>query len=417
MEIRPIKPEEKILKDKIQSIAFLYKEDFEKKKEDLTQLNVGFETGRAAFEDSGKMCSCLDLIPFHVSFDGSLVPMGGIGGVASLPEEREKKYIKNIFSYVLQEMYDKGYVFSYLYPFSHKYYRIFGYELNMTNIRYSIPVSAFRQFEQTGTLKLYTNDLNPHEIMAIYEEYINDKNLTVVRTEKLWKRFLEKDPYKDNVYLYVWCNRHGEARGYIQFYIEKQADGKNSMHIHELIWLNRDAFQGILSFIGVLTAQMEIVIWNSPYYVNLLPLFHESYDIKMEIMTYGMNRIVNVEKALKLMSLPANSGEITLDIRDEFFPINSGSYRIRWENETRTVEKTQAQSFLTQGQTDQVSGLALQATDQADLCCDVQALSQLLTGFASIDELKLADRVDIKKNEQLLSLIFTKKKLFINNYF
>lgn len=396
MEIRPIKPEEKILKDKIQSIAFLYKEDFEKKKEDPTQLNVGFETGRAAFDDSGKMCSCLELIPFHVSFDGSLVPMGGIGGVASLPEEREKKYIRNIFSYVLQEMYDKGYVFSYLYPFSHKYYRKFGYELNMTNISYSIPASAFRQFEQTGTLKLYTNDLDPHEIITIYGQYIKDKNLTVIRTEKLWKRFLEKDPYKDNVYLYIWYNIHGDARGYIQFYTEKQAAGKNAMRIHELIWLDRDAFTGIFGLIGAMTAQMETIIWNSPSYVNLLPLFHEPYDIKQETTTYGMNRIINVEKALNLISLPEGSGEITLNIRDDFFPINSDNYRIRWENETRTVEKTQ---------------------DRADLSCDVQALSQLVTGFASIDELKLAGRVDIRNNEQLLSRIFTKKKLFINNYF
>lgn len=403
MEIRPIKPEEKILKDKIQSIAFLYKEDFEKKKEDPAQLNAGFETGRAAFDDTGKMCSCFELIPFHVSFDGSLVPMGGIGGVASLPEEREKKYIKNIFVYVLQEMYDKGYVFSYLYPFSHKYYRKFGYELNMTNISYSIPVSAFRQFEQTGTLKLYTNDLDPYEIISLYEQNIKDNNLTVVRTEKLWKKFLEKDPYKDNVYLYIWYNRQGDARGYIQFYTEKQAAGKNTMRIHELIWLDRDAFTGIFSFIGALTAQMETIIWNSPSYVNLLPLFHEPYDIKQETTTYGMNRIVNVEKALNLMSLPEGSGEITLDIRDEFFPINSGSYLIRWENETRTVEKTQGQAGLTQ--------------DRADLFCDVQTLSQLVTGFASIDELKLAGRVDIKKNEQLLSRIFRKKKLFINNYF
>jgi predicted acetyltransferase len=396
MEIRPIKPEEKILKDKIQSIAFLHKEDFEKKKDDPTQLNVGFETGRAAFDDSGKMCSCLDLIPFHVSFDSSIVPMGGIGGVASLPEEREKKYIRNIFSYVLQEMYDKGYVFSYLYPFSHKYYRKFGYELNMINNTYSIPVSAFRQFEQTGSLRLYTNDLDPHEIITLYGQFIKDKNLAVVRTEKLWKRFLEKDPYKDNVYLYIWYNKQGDARGYIQFHTEKEVADKNTMRVHELIWLDRDALTGIFSFISALTAQIETMVWNSPSYVNLLPLFHEPYDIKQETTTYGMNRIVNVEKALNLMSLHEGSGEITLDIRDEFFPINSGNYRIKWENETRTVEK---------------------AEDRADLSCDVQALSQLMTGFASIDELKLAGRVDVKKNEQLLSRIFTKKKLFISNYF
>lgn len=403
MEIRPIKPEEKILKDKIQSIAFLYKEDFDKKKDDPLESQDEYKTCRAAFDDTGKMCSCLEMIPFHVSFDGSVVPMGGIGGVASLPEERDNKYIRSIFNYVMQEMYDKGYVFSYLYPFSHKYYRKFGYELNMTTTNYSIPAASFRQFEQTGKLKLYTNDMDPCEIISCYEKYIRDKNLSVIRTDRLWKKFFEKDPYKDNVYLYIWYNTLGEAEGYIQFHTEKSDTAMKIMHVHELIWINREAFNGILSFVGALTAQIETLSWRSPSYVNLLPLFHEPYDIKQEIVTYGMNRIVNVEKAFNYMTLPEGSGEITIAVDDGFFPVNSGSYTIKWDNESHTVKKDQGQGDLMQ--------------NQAVLYCDVQTLSQLVTGFTGVDELKLAGKIDIKGNEKLLSRIFTKKELFINNYF
>ena len=142
MEIRPVKPEEKILTDKIESVAFLIKRDFSvdadagiKTGEDAD----AYKTGRAAFDENGKMCSCLQLIPFDVSFDGGSVPMGGIGGVASLPEEREKSSIRSIFEYSIKEMYEKGYVFSYLYPFSPSFYRKFGYELNMNVIIYNIP--------------------------------------------------------------------------------------------------------------------------------------------------------------------------------------------------------------------------------------------------------------------------------------
>lgn len=137
--------------------------------------------------------------------------------------------------------------------------------------------------------------------------------------------------------------------------------------------------------------------------MNLLPLFHEPYDIKQEIVTYGMNRIVNVEKAFNAMTLPEGSGEITIAVDDRFFPVNSGTYTIKWDNELRTVKKVQGQGDLMQ--------------NHADLYCDVQTLSQLVTGFTSIDELKLAGRIDIKGNKKLLSLVFTRKKLFINNYF
>jgi predicted acetyltransferase len=396
MEIRPIRPEEEILMKKIQSIAFLYKQDFSKAQSEPDKSPDDYKQGRAAFDDRGKMCSCFLLTPFQVCFNGIHVPMGGVGGVASLPEEREKRYMRRIFDYTMQEMYENSYVFSYLYPFSHKYYRKFGYELNMTRIGYSIPISAFRQFNQTGTLKLYTNDMDPKDIISLYEQYIVDKNLAVVRNEALWKRFLEKDPYKDNVYLYIWYNEQGLARGYIKFHVEKPETNKNNMHVQELIWLDRQAFTGIFSFIGGLTAQIEKMLWDSPSFVNLLPFFHEPYEIKQEISTYGMNRVVNVEKALNLMSTPEGSGEIIIGIEDEFFPVNSGNYRISWENSSHRAQRT----------------------DKAvDLSCDVQALSQLITGFATVEDLKNAGRVEINSKENLLDAVFPKKKLFINNYF
>lgn len=58
-----------------------------------------------------------------------------------------------------------------------------------------------------------------------------------------------------------------------------------------------------------------------------------------------------------------------------------------------------------------------QTEKAVDLSCDVQALSQLITGFATVEELKHADRVEIKNNENLLAEVFPKRKLFINNYF
>lgn len=406
MDIRPIKPEEKIFTEKIESVAFLIKRDFsavqDKGKESGDTGNGSkeaadaYKTGRAAFDENGKMCSCLQLIPFDVQFDGGIVPMAGIGGVASLPEEREKSGIRSIFEYAMQEMYEKGYVFSFLYPFSHTFYRKFGYELNMTPVSYSIPLADCRHFTQSGRLKMYTKDMDASEIKSVYNEYIKDKNLAVIRTDKLWDGFLEKDPYKDNVYLYVWYDKNGSARGYIQFSANAAYESRCNMLVSELIWLDREALAGIFSFLGKLTAQMDRMIWRAPSFLNLLPLFPEPYDIKQEKLTRGMNRIVNVEKALALMHMPECAGEVVIGVEDSFFPANSGSYYISWENGTHSVERT----------------------DKApDMSCDVQALSQLVTGFLTVEELELAGRLDIKGNEKQLAKVFARKKLFINDHF
>ncbi|HEX2946248.1 MAG TPA: GNAT family N-acetyltransferase [Clostridia bacterium] len=406
MEIRPIKPEEKIMTEKIESIAFLFKKDFNavqnngKESDDLSKGSEekadAYKTGRAAFDENGKMCSCLQLMPFEVQFDGSIVPMGGIGGVASLPEEREKSSIRSIFEHSMQEMYEKGYVFSFLYPFSHPFYRKFGYELNMTPVSYNIPLADFKHFTQSGRLKMYTKDMDSSDIKSVYNEYIKDKNLAVIRTGKLWDMFLEKDPYKDNVYLYIWYDKIGKARGYIQFSANPAYESKCNMLVSELIWLDREALSGIFAFIGKLTAQMDRMIWRAPSFLNLLPLFPEPYDIKQEKLTRGMNRIVNVEKALGLMSVPEGAGEVVIGVEDSFFPVNSDSYRVEWDNGRLSADRTNA---------------------EPDMLCDVQALSQLVTGFLSVEELKLAGRLDIKRNEKLLVKVFPKKKLFISNYF
>ena len=72
--------------------------------------------------------------PYRMIFDGSEAKMGG-SAVSPHFRKKGKKYIRNIFEYAMNEMYEDGYIFSYLYPFSHVYYRKFGYELNMTTIK------------------------------------------------------------------------------------------------------------------------------------------------------------------------------------------------------------------------------------------------------------------------------------------
>jgi predicted acetyltransferase len=395
MEIRRIRPEEEIAKSKIQSIAFLFSRDFSKPPESAEPFQTDYDTGRAAFNDEGKMCSCLDLIPFDIRFDGRTVKMGGIGGVASLPEERQRRYIRSIFEYVMAEMYEKDYTFSYLYPFSHQYYRKFGYELNMTLRSYSIGASSLRHFEQTGRMELNTGE-DPVEVKRIYDEFISDKNLAVVRTDKLWKRFLEKDPYRDNVYLYVWHDSSDEARGYVQFHTEKSSAARHNLRIHELIWLDRAALTGILGFLHRLSAQVDKILWRSPEFLNLLTLFPEPYDVAQEIITYGMSRIVNAEKALQAMSAPSGSGEATIAVNDDFFPANTGNYKLSWEGGRHAVSRTQS---------------------PPDISCDIQTLSQLVTGYSTVGELAFAGRAVVHGNKAALSQAFPKKPLFINNYF
>ena len=84
-------------------------------------------TNWGAFEED-TMFSTFAVTDFTQFFDGNQVKMGGIGGVASLPQYRRAGGIRACFQKALPILYREGYVFSYLYPFSTAYYRKFGYE-------------------------------------------------------------------------------------------------------------------------------------------------------------------------------------------------------------------------------------------------------------------------------------------------
>jgi predicted acetyltransferase len=398
VEIRPIKPAERIQLSKIQGIAFLFTQDFSEYEQNPEKFEKGYETGRAAFDDSGKMCSGLELIPYHVRFDGNTVPMGGIGGVASLPEERKKRYIRKVFEYCTEEMYEKGVVFSYLYPFSHEYYRKFGYELNLTGIECAVPFSSLSHFRQTGDVRMFVPGMETSDIISVYRQFIQDKNLSVVREQKHWERFFGKDPFKTNIFLYVWYDGEGVAKGYFQYSVERNEKNRQeqNMKIHEFIWLNGEAFAGMLAFLNGFYPQFRNLFLRLPHFADILSFFPEPYKVEQHIRTQGMNRVVNVRKALQLMKAPSGSGEAVIEVEDPFFPRNSGRYLVVWE--------------------DGKSGVA-ESDREPDMICSVNDLSQLITGFATVSQLHTAGRIEAKRGFDRLDKLFAKKKLFLNDHF
>lgn len=396
MEIRKITPEERLAASKIQSIAFFTSRDFSQASENPQQYQKNYETGRAVFNDGGKMCACLELIPYEIRFLGHTVKMGGIGGVATLPEERHRGYIRKLFTYCFNEMQENGQVFSYLYPFSHAYYRQFGYETSLNLIQYTIPFSSFSHFPKRGEFRFYLPDMERKDLVEVYNGFIQDKNLAVIRNDRMWHDRLSHDPYKTVQYTYIWYNEKDEARGYVQFQVKRKENASPDMDVRELIWLDREALVGILGNLKVFASQFENFLWRAPEFLNLSLLFPEPYPIQMEVMTSGMNRIVDLKDTLSLVSYPEKPGSVILEVRDNFLSWNNGTFAVAWDKgEVEVKESSQA----------------------PDLSCDIQGITQLLTGYISLDDLLLREGTVVHDAYPLLSSLFSKKPLFLADYF
>ena len=108
----------------------------------------------AAFDEDGEMMSTFTVSDFTVQFDGSPCKMGGIGGVATLPQYRRRGGIRACFREALPDMYGSGYDFSYLYPFSTTYYRKFGYENCVQKYGWTVDLSLLNPPKEGGSFRL-----------------------------------------------------------------------------------------------------------------------------------------------------------------------------------------------------------------------------------------------------------------------
>ena len=391
MEIRRIKPEEKQYSDKISAVSFMYERDFA---EDL-KCTEGYENVWAAFNDDGTLCTSMTAHPFTVMFDGSRVPMAGLGGVASLPEHRKGGAVREMIKAAMLDMKEQGQVFSYLYPFSHAFYRKFGYEICFARTIAAMPITEFRELPKSGQLSFFQKggDLKPYE--QVYSAFIADKNLALVRTREQFEHRFDHDPYKSKRYTYLWCSDAGEPKSYLSFSPIRN-DKESTMNVLEFVFADAEGMLGMLGHIGVFSAQLDTICWEVPDVIDLYALVLEPKKIKVERQFGGMNRIIDAEKALALMKVPQGAGAVTIEVTDDFLPFNSGTYAIEWKCGSLFVSKTDA---------------------DADIAVSAGSLAQLITGYTTPAQAAFAGAAQIVGNADMLGKLFVKKHLYISDMF
>ncbi len=395
MQIRKVNSRERIEASNVQCTAFFgHQSEPPKEPEEITVKPD--ETGRAVFDEYNKLCSTMDLHHYNIRFDGHVVGMGGIGGVATLPEERNKGYVRKLLLSCLTEMKERGMVFSYLYPFSFEYYRQFGYEAGYTKNVYTADLEAFAKFpKKSGSFRqVFAND-DFTEISEIYNSFIKDKNLAVVRTSESIKKRFAVYHHAKSIYSYIYINDAGKPMGYIQFTGERNQTG-DKLIVNELCWLDYAALENILSFMYGYSGQMKEIVFELPSTFKLLPKNMNLYSMKVSCNLYGMNRIVDAQKALSLTRYATKSGQFWVKVQDNFLDWNNGTYSVEWdENGTRVS--------------------ADENSPEPDFIIDVRELVQLLTGFVNFEELLEWERVCVKRND--VKDFFMHKALFINDFF
>jgi len=383
MVIRKLKPEENVHRKLMSSICFsrhYQSEDRLAWLEKPEEHAEGYENAWGAFDSDGKMLSAMIVDTAHININSKPVKVGQIIAVTSLPEARNVGGVRKIFETIHPIMKDDGMVFSLLYPFSFDYYRKFGYEHNYVKYRADFPIDGLKRYPYPTGMRV----CNSWEDLAkIYDKFIQDKNMAILRTQKQWKEILKGDPHKTKDFVYI----HPDA--YIMYQAQNR-DKTGLMHIKEIAWTSISGLEAIFGFMHGLRSEYSIASWHLPGGPDIFGVVNDPFSVKMNVESLVMTRVLNIPAALELCIAPPTKGSVVISVT--YHDI----YQVSWEDGKVKAEKTKL---------------------PADIETDIETLAQFTTGFMTPAQALYRPGVKIHSKMEELTALFPKKQQYLMEFF
>jgi predicted acetyltransferase len=304
----------------------------------------------------GKIATTMGTFPFTVRLNGAPVHMGGVTAVGTLPQHRRKGLLRQVMGLGFQQMRERGQSIAILWASMGAIYQRFGYGGASSSVGYSFDPRfagfAFPQ-EPTGTVELMDKEEAYPFIKQLYIQFATPRNLHIHRSSILWNVGTLRPPKKDQpVYIGVYRNSDGEARGHIVYSTQNQERTEPGpsqvLNVSDFVWLDTDAFRGLWEY----TRRHDLV-----GRVNISGAFGEddpARDLLMEprMLNRKVNdgiwmRIVDLEKAIPERPY-GGRGALVFEIQgDSMCDWNEGTWEMETGGESTEIRRSTRQPQLT----------------------------------------------------------------------
>ena len=365
-----------------------------------------------AFDDDEKLMARIINNHYYFHLDGQAVKTGGIGGVATHPEYRETGAIREIFKALLLEAYKNGEVLSALFPFNHKFYRKFGYEVLPFRNEYKMHPNVLKDYHSLATeekceVRRWQAGEDVRDFLDVYSRFASAFNLSALRTEEMMKEHLKfEKEYIDRKFSYIF-SRDGVPVAYLIFKDEFNPQAA-VLKVEECAWTSRAGFNSILNFLARFSADYGSIVLPLPKGIDLLKIIHapNAYEIEKHACQHFMVRVMNVFKLFEVIRKPADC-DFTIKVEDDLIKENNLTLRV-------LADKVE---ILASDDTTAGTAAGLTNVSKPDIELDIRALSQLAIGCTSLDEASLRSDVTINGNEEMLRKVFIEKPIIITESF
>lgn len=389
MQLRRLNPEDFLPMQNNMNIAFRFD-----RTETPVDHNNEYLNAYGAFTDEGTLTSSVIANPYRCTYWGQTVGMCGVGGVATLPEYRREGHMRQLLPFMLNAAYDRGDVLSSLFPFSHPFYRKFGFECCGPIQQCEVGTYAFQKLPWLGRIRQYQPGEDFAEIKAIYGAFQQNHNFLCNREDGYWQYLLNKDPYITHQHTYLWYDESDIPQAYC---VLRHEDDKNYT-VQDWAYTSPAALRGLFGFFRVLEPSGDKIRFKLPMDADLFCLIPEPYDVNIQYKNCGMLRVLNVAEALRLYPWNCAVIRLTIQVTDDTVARNSHTFVVA-----------------------SVDGETTVTTDDSaapELACSIQALSQLLLGAATLRTLQ-SNRTDIHlltDRPELLDAFPTNPMFLIENF-
>lgn len=376
------------------------------------------DNSRGLFDDEGKLVCGMAIMDEGALYFNSPnpIPTALITAVASPPEHRRKGYIRQLFVGMFEEQRAKGVALTALYPFHFPFYRSFGYELAHDAAQYKVKIDQFKQWRKAAEVGAFvtvdgerikkaimgdddkaSNDNKGSEVTgdplgdlekmdAIYNEWAVRNIAAISRSKRLWlHKFTHKEKY---VPAYLYYSPDGHPAGYIIYHFEDKGDWVREMDIHEMMAVDRQAWEAIYGFIYNHDSQAsKITFWTSldAGFASRLP---DPREAEVKVHAGYMLRLLDIEEAFRQRTFqPEAQGEFTFSLQDEMLPVNNGAYRV-------LVREGKAEAQKLSGGEEGKAGVEL----------DAKSLAQLYGGYIAPVQAAQTGQIGVLKEADLAGM-------------
>jgi predicted acetyltransferase len=301
-------------------------------------------------EYQGEVIGISTVFPAQMWLSGVPISVGAVMGTAVLPAFRRKGVAAKMMDFSIVRMVAEGRAISVLFPFSHKYYRQFGFGTIGDVHAYRINPNNLIVFPEGHKVRPFAPEDLPM-LRVMYKGQSTWHNGWFTRSNEWWAKITARWP---NMMVF---DNDGTIEGYYSYEIITGKRGERELHLREFFSAEDQAYRGLISYLAAQN-EADVIVYLAP---PDTPLRHSLRQPKSnEALSRGwifndlchitpglMGRIINLPLALTTRFYTRGlSGERVLKVSDPLIPTNEEPLLFRLVDgraETRPADSRKVQ--------------------------------------------------------------------------